>query len=48
MSRSTGWPGIRVPVVGDLFDVAFRANRRNVKILREHFGMDAGGQTKRA
>jgi hypothetical protein len=28
-----------VPVFGDIFDVAFRANRRNVKILREHFGM---------
>ncbi|HEY0223891.1 MAG TPA: DUF4112 domain-containing protein [Pseudolabrys sp.] len=26
-----------VPVFGDLFDVGFRANRRNVKILQEHF-----------
>jgi Domain of unknown function (DUF4112) len=26
-----------VPLLGDLFDVGFRANRRNVKILREHF-----------
>ena len=26
-----------VPVLGDLFDVNFRANRRNVQILREHF-----------
>ena len=26
-----------VPLVGDAFDVAFRANRRNVHILREHF-----------
>jgi hypothetical protein len=25
-----------VPVAGDLFDVMFRANRRNVGILREH------------
>lgn len=25
-----------VPVAGDLFDVMFRANRRNVRILREH------------
>lgn len=25
-----------VPVVGDLFDVAFKANRRNLKLLREH------------
>ncbi len=26
-----------VPVLGDLFDVGFRANRRNVKILKEYF-----------
>ena len=26
-----------VPFVGDAFDVAFRANRRNVRILRDHF-----------
>jgi hypothetical protein len=26
-----------VPVLGDLFDVGFRANRRKVAILREHF-----------
>lgn len=26
-----------VPLVGDAFDVAFRANRRNVALLREHF-----------
>jgi hypothetical protein len=26
-----------IPFVGDLFDVGFRANRRNVAILREHF-----------
>jgi hypothetical protein len=26
-----------VPFVGDMFDVGFRANRRNVKILREYF-----------
>jgi|ERR1051325_6323190 hypothetical protein len=26
-----------IPVLGDLFDVGFRANRRNVAILREHF-----------
>ena len=36
-----------VPVLGDLFDVAFRANRRNVRILREHFGMDVTGSAKR-
>ena len=26
-----------VPVLGDAFDVFWRANRRNVKLLREHF-----------
>ena len=25
-----------IPFAGDLFDVAFRANRRNMKIVREH------------
>ena len=25
-----------VPLVGDAFDVAWRANRRNIRILREH------------
>jgi hypothetical protein len=27
-----------IPLVGDLFDVGFRANRRNVKILKGYFG----------
>jgi len=26
-----------VPVAGDAFDVAFRANRRNVRLLRDYF-----------
>jgi hypothetical protein len=26
-----------IPFLGDAFDVGFRANRRNVKILRDHF-----------
>jgi hypothetical protein len=26
-----------VPVLGDAFDVMWRANRRNMKLLREHF-----------
>ncbi|MGC1464353.1 MAG: DUF4112 domain-containing protein [Pseudolabrys sp.] len=26
-----------VPVLGDIFDVGFRANRRNVQILRDYF-----------
>jgi hypothetical protein len=29
-----------VPFIGDLFDVGFRANRRNVKILQEHFARE--------
>lgn len=35
-----------VPVLGDVFDVAFRANRRNVRILREHFGLEVAGNTR--
>jgi hypothetical protein len=27
-----------VPVAGDAFDIYFRANRRNVALLRKHFG----------
>ncbi len=27
-----------VPVIGTVFDFAFKANRRNMKLLREHFG----------
>lgn len=26
-----------VPVVGDLFDVAWKANRKNIQLLRQHF-----------
>jgi hypothetical protein len=26
-----------VPLIGDAFDVMFRANKRNMKLLREHF-----------
>lgn len=26
------------PVIGDVFDVVFKANRRNVEMLRAHFG----------
>jgi hypothetical protein len=29
-----------VPVLGDLFDVGFRANRRNVKILQDYFARE--------
>lgn len=34
-----------VPVLGDIFDVAFRANRRNMRIIREH--LDANGMPHR-
>jgi hypothetical protein len=26
-----------IPILGDVFDVAFRANIRNVRIIEEHF-----------
>lgn len=29
-----------VPLLGDAFDVMFRANRRNMKLLREHFARE--------
>ena len=31
-----------VPIAGDFFDVAWRANRRNVAILRAHFARKGG------
>ena len=31
-----------VPLVGDAFDVAFRANRRNMDLLRAHLGKTEG------
>ncbi len=30
--------GGSVPVLGDLFDVALKANLRNIRIVEEHFG----------
>ncbi len=30
-----------VPLVGDLFDVGFKANRRNIKLLRQHLDLPA-------
>jgi len=27
-----------IPLLGDVFDVAFKANRKNARIIREHFG----------
>ena len=31
-----------IPVVGDIFDVAFKSNRRNMKILRDHLERTGG------
>ena len=31
-----------VPLVGDVFDVAWRANRRNMKLLRDHLDRTEG------
>jgi hypothetical protein len=31
-----------LPLVGDLFDFAFKANRRNLRLLRRHFGERQG------
>lgn len=31
-----------VPLVGDVFDATFKANRRNMRIIREHLGMRGG------
>jgi hypothetical protein len=32
-----------VPLLGDIFDVGFRANRRNVKILQDYFESEGWG-----
>jgi hypothetical protein len=31
-----------VPVLGDVFDTVWRANRRNIRILKEHFAREEG------
>ncbi len=31
--------GGSVPILGDLFDVALKANLRNIRIVEEHFGL---------
>ncbi len=37
-----------IPVLGDLFDVAFKANQRNMQLMREHYveGRHRGGAWK--
>lgn len=31
-----------VPLIGDIFDIGFKANRRNIDLLKRHLGMEAG------
>jgi hypothetical protein len=37
-----------IPILGDIFDVAFRANQRNMKLMHEHYveGRHRGGAWK--
>jgi hypothetical protein len=37
--------GGAIPVLGNLFDVAFKANQRNLAILEEHFGSRSPART---
>ena len=37
--------GGAIPVLGNLFDVAFKANLRNLAILEEHFGIRSPAPT---
>jgi hypothetical protein len=30
-----------IPLVGDIFDFAFKANRRNIALLKRHLGIEA-------
>ncbi len=36
-----------VPVLGDLFDVGFKANRRNIELLKRHLGEREPGRGRR-
>ncbi len=37
-----------IPIIGDLFDIAFKANMRNLKLMQEHYqeGRHRGGAWK--
>ena len=37
-----------IPILGDIFDIAFKANMRNVKLMKEHYveGRHRGGAWK--
>lgn len=39
INSGVDWIVGSIPVVGDLFDVGIKANRRNVALLRAHFGL---------
>ncbi|MCK0167407.1 DUF4112 domain-containing protein [Jannaschia sp. S6380] len=38
------WVVGSIPVIGDIFDVGWKANRRNVALLRRHFAKEKPGQ----
>ena len=38
--------GGAVPLVGDLFDVAFKANLRNLALIEDHFGIELRSQKR--
>lgn len=37
-----------VPVLGDVFDVYFKSNRRNLQLVLDHFGIDHADLDRRA
>jgi hypothetical protein len=37
-----------VPVLGDVFDVYFKSNRRNLQLVLDHFGLDHADLDRRA
>ncbi|MGJ7042203.1 hypothetical protein J2Y63_005485 [Shinella sp. BE166] len=37
-----------VPVLGDVFDVHFKSNRRNLQLVLDHFGLDHSDLDRRA
>jgi len=37
--------GGAVPILGDLFDVALKANLRNIAIIEEHLGTRQAGRS---
>ncbi|MCR6502878.1 DUF4112 domain-containing protein [Shinella sp. CPCC 101442] len=36
-----------VPVLGDVFDVYFKSNRRNLQLVLDHFGLDQANLDRR-